>query len=45
MGISNEIGVELHETAPFPANINTDAFAGVPVEDYEIGEDVVVIKL
>ncbi|EGR32423.1 regulator of chromosome condensation protein, putative [Ichthyophthirius multifiliis] len=44
MGIQNEIGVELHETAPFPANLHMQNFKA-EIEDFKIGEDVLVVKL
>lgn len=44
MGINNEIGVEFHETSPYPSMVHSENFTS-PIVDYQIGEDVVVIKL
>jgi hypothetical protein len=44
MGISNEIGVELHETAPFPSLVHVENLNS-PVKEFEIGEDLLVMQL
>lgn len=44
MGINNEIGVELHETSPFPSIVHTEKFTS-PIKEYEIGEDLLVLRL
>lgn len=44
MGINNEIGVELHETSPFPSLVHTEKFTS-PIADYDIGEDLLVVRL
>lgn len=44
MGINNEIGVELHETSPYPAVVHTENISS-PIKNYEIGEDILVLEL
>lgn len=44
MGINNEIGVELHETSPYPSVVHTETFAA-PVKNYQVAEDLMVMEL
>lgn len=44
MGINNEIGVELHETAPYPSLVHTEGLSS-PISSFEIGEDLLVLRL
>ncbi|KAL4446187.1 hypothetical protein ABPG74_021726 [Tetrahymena malaccensis] len=44
MGINNEIGVEMHETSPYPSLVHSETFNS-PIQDFQIAEDVVVIRL
>lgn len=46
MGIKNEIGVEIYETANYPINIHTDDFPeGAKVVDFAVGENITAILL
>lgn len=44
MGIKNEIGVEIYETANYPIAINTEEFAPhAKIVDFAVGENIVGI--
>ena len=45
MGIKNEIGVELYETANFPTAVVNEDFANQKIVDFDIGEDIMAILL
>jgi alpha-tubulin suppressor-like RCC1 family protein len=45
MGIKNEIGVEIYETANFPTPIVKDAFNGSKIIDFVVGEDIIAVLL
>jgi len=44
MGIKNEIGVEIYETANFPTPVVTEDFKS-KVINYEIGENIMILIL
>jgi hypothetical protein len=43
MGIKNEIGVELFETANFPVAVTTDGFETQKIVDFELSEDLMIL--
>lgn len=45
MGIKNEIGVEIYETANFPTMTIKDEFNGANIIDFAVGEDLIAILL
>lgn len=45
MGIKNEIGVEIYETAQFPTSIVTEDFGNAKVVDFWVGEDITAYLL
>ena len=45
MGIKNEIGVELYETANFPTAVVNEDFVNQKIVDFDIGEDIMAILL
>lgn len=40
MGIKNEIGVEIYETANFPTKVVTNQIKGAEIINFWVGEDI-----
>lgn len=45
MGIKNEIGVEIYETANFPTIVVREKFGNNKIVDFVVGEDIVAVLL
>lgn len=46
MGIKNEIGIEIYETANYPVHVHTEDFPeNAKIKDFVVGENIVGILL